>query len=169
MSGNKDFKYELIVSVTDPVASIFSPGFRKKKKTGLANLPPDCHFLFGRCFTFFKHTQTIYAECVKVSPGEPKTGRVKFNISPRTVSLGRVSLGLLQRGETYCLASDRKESQFFDHFQSLKVSYSQMPIAKCSRLTFNDPQTDSPNKCPYIFLQNYLREFAKFSTFIEAI
>ena len=44
-------------SATDPVVSIFSPGFRKKNITGSANFSPGCPFLSGRCFAFFKHTQ----------------------------------------------------------------------------------------------------------------
>ena len=69
--------------VTDLVASIFSPGFRKDV-IGWANFPPGCPFLPSRCFAFFKRTQMIYARYVKVAPEKPQTGRVKLNILPAT-------------------------------------------------------------------------------------
>lgn len=64
-------------------------------------------FLSGRCLPFFKHTQKIDDICWVY--GKPRTGQVKFKISPGTgeakFSLGeagknsmcRVSLGLLQK------------------------------------------------------------------------
>lgn len=63
-------------------------------------------------FAFFKNTQMIYAEYIYVAPGKPHTGPVKLKISPGTGRLnfhwvkgkshcmGRVSLGLLQRGDS---------------------------------------------------------------------
>ena len=88
-------------SVTDSVGTIFSPGF-PKNVTGSVNFPPGCPFLSSRCVVLFKRTQMIYGRYAEVAPGKPQTGRVKLKISPGTgeakFALGRVSLGLLQRG-----------------------------------------------------------------------
>ena len=65
--------------MTDPVASIFSPGFRKKRH-GVSKFSTSLSLLSRRCFALFKHTQAIYA--VKVAPGKPQTGLVKLKISP---------------------------------------------------------------------------------------
>lgn len=84
----------MLYPVTDPVPSIFSPGFLKIPPR-LANLPPGCPFLSFRCFAFLKHAQMIYAEYVKVAPGKPHTGTGEAEEkNPR----GWVSLGLLHRG-----------------------------------------------------------------------
>ena len=104
-------------SVTDPVASVFSPGLRKKNVSRSANFP------LGRCFAFFKYTRMIYAGYVKVVPGKPQSGRVKLQISPGTGEskfllgegknpLGRVSQGLLQRGVVGWVCGSRKINYF---------------------------------------------------------
>ena len=54
---------------------------------------PVCPFLPGHCFAFFRHTQLIYAEYVKVAPEESQTGRVKLKISPGTTEEAEFSLG----------------------------------------------------------------------------
>ena len=48
-------------SVTEPMASMLSLGFRKKKKNvpGLANFPPGCPFLSGRCVLFQTYTNVM--------------------------------------------------------------------------------------------------------------
>ena len=57
-------------SVTDPVPSIFSPGFRKKRRRvgKFSGFP----FLSGRCFAFSKYAQMMYAGYVKVASGEAR-------------------------------------------------------------------------------------------------
>ena len=69
-------------------------------------MPPGCPFLSEHCFAFFKHTQMIYAGCVKVTPGKPQTCWEKFHLLLGRLNilrvkgkntLGQVSLGLLQR------------------------------------------------------------------------
>lgn len=35
----------------------------------------------GRCFSFFKHTQIIYAGYVKVTPGEPQNKNFRWELN----------------------------------------------------------------------------------------
>lgn len=89
-------------SVTDPEVSIFSPG-----RQIFHQIAPFCHV----AVLSFSNTQMIRAGCVKAAQGKPQSSRVKLKISPGTGEakfslgvageknpLGRVSLGLLQRG-----------------------------------------------------------------------
>ena len=63
-------------SVTDSVASIFLQGFSEETSPGRQ--------ISVRSLFFIKHAQIMYAGYVKVAPGKPQTGRVKFKISPGT-------------------------------------------------------------------------------------
>ena len=80
--------------VTDLVASIFSPGFRKNF-TGWANFPPGCPFPSGRCFVLFLFFQTYTNDICwvcKSRTGEAINWRVKLKISPGTKE-AKFSLG----------------------------------------------------------------------------
>ena len=54
------------------------------EKTSPRRQIPGCPFLSGRCFAFFKYTQTIYAGHVKVALGKQQTDQIKLKISPGT-------------------------------------------------------------------------------------
>ena len=76
--------------------------------TRSANFPSPCRFVLCHCFSFFKHTQVIHAGYVKVAPGKPKAGWVKqknFTLWRGKNPLGRVLLGLLQRGVIWFISS----------------------------------------------------------------
>ena len=110
-------------SVTDPVVSICSPGFPRKRHL-VGKFSTRFRLSVRSLFCLFQHTNYLFGN-IKAAPGKSLTGRVKFKISTGTWdakfslgegknALGRVSLGLL--GPIYTV-------RFLSHATSARQAY----------------------------------------------